>query len=296
MKNVLLVGSNGMLGQSLFLKLVDNVNFNLFCISLEDSSCYNYKNYHKIDLSSELQIKDYLNKMNFDLIVNVAAYTAVDKAEIEKDLCKAINVEAVKILADYSKKNNSHFIHISSDYIFDGNNGPYSEIDKKNPLGYYGWSKLEGENVIINSDCNFSIIRTNVLYGNSKYGRPDFVKWVINSLEKNSEIKIVTDQYNNPTYIEDLSDAILNINANEKFGIYNIGGEKVLNRYEFTLKIAEYFNLSKNLIIPIITKDLNQLASRPLKSGLIIDKAKKELNYQATSIEKTFELMKNMNF
>ncbi|MCK5458214.1 MAG: SDR family oxidoreductase, partial [Melioribacteraceae bacterium] len=183
-------------------------------------------------------------------------------------------------------------IHISSDYIFDGKNGPYTEDEIPNPISHYGKEKLAGENAIIAGRIKHTIIRTNVLYGSTQFGRPDFVKWVFDSLSENKNIRIVKDQINNPTYIDDLSSAISKIIEFDKTGIYNIGGAEVLSRLDFTFKIADYFELDKNLITSIVTADLNQPAPRPLNSGLVNLKAETELNYHPLSIEKTLFLMK----
>ncbi|MCB0748315.1 MAG: SDR family oxidoreductase, partial [Ignavibacteriae bacterium] len=222
----------------------------------------------------------------------VAAYTNVDKCESEKELAWNINVNGVEYLAKYSVPSNAHLIHISTDYVFDGLAGPYSENDLPNPISYYGRSKLAGENVIKKFDIKSTILRTNVLFGPTKFGRPDFVKWVFNSLSENKNIRIVTDQINNPTYIEDLAQAIITICDSEKTGLFNIGGAELLNRFEFTKEIAEYFNLDFNLVEPIITADLNQPAPRPLNSGLINLKAETELNYKPRSLKECFGLIK----
>lgn len=292
MKKTLIIGSNGMLGQSLCDNYKGNQE-NLICCSKEE---YNYNSKYKyniLDISNLQELELYLENERFDLIINAAAYTGVDLAETERDVCKKINIDAVKIIATVAEKYKTHFINISSDYIFDGYNGPYSETDTPNPLGYYGWSKLEGERVIRESGCKYSIIRTNVLYGITKFGRADFVKWVINSLKNGDIIKIVNDQINNPTFIDDLAKAIYKIAEKELTGIYNIGGKEFFSRFEFTLRIADYFNLNKDLVIPITTEELKQPAPRPLKSGLKIDKAFSEFNYQPLPVEKTFELIQN---
>jgi len=186
----------------------------------------------------------------------------VDKSEIEKETAWKINVGGAENIALYSWTVDAHLIHFSTDYIFDGKNGPYTEEDKPNPIGYYGRTKLASENSIRISGTRFSIIRTNILYGQIKYGRPDFVKWVINSLQKGEKIFIVTDQIGNPTYIDDLVNAVNKIIKLKKEGIFNIGGCEMISRYSFTLRIAKYFGLDEKLIVPILTKELNQPAAR----------------------------------
>lgn len=289
---ILIIGSNGMLGQRLAEYFSSTNNYELMCASAEPESFVQGVDYKNVDITKKNEVRKLILNFFPDFVINAAGYTNVDKAENERELAWKINVNGVENIALYSWTIDAHMIHISTDYIFDGKKGPYSENDKPCPISYYGRTKLAGENSIRTSGVRYTIIRTNVLYGPAKYGRPDFVKWVINSLRSGQEIKIVTDQYNNPTYIDDLVDAIHKIILFKKEGIYNIAGKEIISRYDFTLKIADYFDLNKKLIKPILTKDLNQAAPRPLKSGLIILKAMVELDYKPHEYEESFELMK----
>ncbi|MEJ2614041.1 MAG: SDR family oxidoreductase [Ignavibacteriaceae bacterium] len=189
------------------------------------------------------------------------------------------------------RPDNSHLIHISSDYIFDGTNGPYAENAKPNPLGYYGRTKLASENALKISGSVHTILRTNVLFGIAD-SRPDFVRWVVNSLKNKKHIRIVTDQFNNPTFIDDLVQAISKVIEFKKDGIYHIGGRDFLSRFDFTEKIADFFNLDKSLITEIKTEELNQKARRPLKSGLITLKAETELGFKPHTILESLAMMK----
>ena len=291
-KRILIIGSNGMLGQSLTTHFMFNKQVELMCASFENESFYESVEYKKIDMTSAKDVKELIKNFCPDYIINSAAYTNVDGCESEKELSWAINVTGVENIIKYTRACGGHLIHISSDYIFDGKNGPYTEDEKPNPISHYGKEKLAAENVIIASGIKHTIIRTNVLYGATQFGRPDFVKWVYNSLSEKKSIKIVQDQYNNPTYIDDLSSAIAKVIEFNKEGIFNIGGAEVLSRLDFTYKIADYFGLDKSLITPILTSDLNQPALRPLNSGLVNLKAVTELNYHPLSIDKTLFLMK----
>jgi dTDP-4-dehydrorhamnose reductase len=293
---ILIIGSNGMLGQRLVEFFMNSAHVELLCTSAEPESFIPNIAYKSLDITQKTKVREVILDFFPDFVINAAAYTNVDKAEIERELAWKINVNGVENLALYSWTIDAHLIHISTDYIFDGLNGPYREVDKPCPLGYYGRTKLASENSVKISGVRSTIIRTNVLYGPAKYGRLDFVKWVVNSLKNGNEIKIVTDQINNPTYVDDIVAAINKIIEFKKEGIFNIAGKELLNRFEFTNKIADFFNLNKNLIKPIITQELNQPAARPLKSGLIILKAETELNYKPRSIEETLQLMhKDLN-
>jgi dTDP-4-dehydrorhamnose reductase len=289
---ILIIGSNGMLGQRLteFYKLSGDVE--LLTCSVEDESFIKDVEYRKLDITDKSEVKSVVMDFFPDEIINTAAFTNVDGAEREKELAWKINVEGIKNIARYAQAIDAHVVHISTDYVFDGKNGPYSETDKPNPISYYGRTKLASENELKVSGARFSVVRTNVLYGPAKYGRPDFVKWVVNSLRDGKEIKIVTDQFGNPTFIDDLVFGIDAIVERQAESTYNIGGKDFLTRFEFTIEIAEFFELNRSLVKPIITADLNQLAARPLKSGLLISKAENELGYNPHSITDALRIMK----
>ena len=293
-KRILIIGSNGMLGQRLVEYMSQSSNNELLCTSFEDESYVSNVEYRKLDITQKNNVREIILNFFPDFIVNTAAFTNVDKSETEKETAWKVNVNGVENISLYSWTVDAHLIHFSTDYIFDGKNGPYTENDKPNPIGYYGRTKLASENSIKTSGTRFTVIRTNILYGPAKYGRPDFVRWAVDSLRDGKTIKIVTDQIGNPTYVDDLVAAISAIVEFKKEGIYNIGGPEFLSRFDFTQRIATFFNLDKNLIKPILTKELNQPAPRPLKSGLITLKAETELDFRPTGIEKTFEQIKRI--
>lgn len=288
---ILIFGSNGMLGQRLTNYLVSQ-DVELLTSSFEENSFIKNVNYTQCDVTDRNKTKKLIFNFCPDFIINLAAFTNVDNSETQRESAWKLNVKAVEYMAESARALDSHIIHISTDYIFDGENGPYIENATPNPIGYYGRTKLASENVLKLYAVKHTVIRTNVLYGPTHFGRPDFVKWVIDSLTNKNQIRIVTDQINNPTFIDDLVTAILKIIEQKKEGTYNIGGEEFLSRFDFTLRIADFFNLDKNLVIPILTKELNQPARRPLKSGLITIKAQSEIGYRPHSILQTFEIIK----
>jgi dTDP-4-dehydrorhamnose reductase len=290
-KRILVVGANGMLGQRVINFYSKKEKIELLGCSIEPDPVYEGAEYICCDLTKRESIKKAVFDFCPDFIVNTAAYTNVDKSETEREQAWKLNVRGVEYLAETCRVLDAHLVHISSDYIFDGKNGPYNETAKPNPLGYYGRTKLASENALKISGSMNSIIRTNVLYGIAD-SRPDFVRWVINSVRSGKSIRIVTDQINNPTFLDDLVIAINKIIEFRKQGIYNIGGKEFLSRYDFTLLIADFFNLNRDLITSIKTEDLNQPALRPLKSGLITLKAETELGYQPHTLLESLAIMK----
>ena len=290
-KRILVIGSNGMLGQRVihFYSLRENTQ--LLGCSFEPDPCFNNVDYKSCDITKREAIKDIVLDFYPDYIINAAAFTNVDQCETERETAWKINVKGVEYLSEASRVIDAHLINISTDYVFDGTKGPYDERAKPNPLGYYGRTKLASENVLKISGAYYTVLRTNVLYGIA-YNRPDFVRWVVASMEKGTKIRIVIDQINNPTYIDDLVQAIDKVLEYKKYGIYNIGGREFISRYDFTLRIADYFNLDKSLITPITTEELNQPAKRPLRSGLITIKAESELEFKPHSINETLAIIK----
>lgn len=291
-KRILITGANGMLGQRTIYNLARSKNYELLGVSLEDIPIFKNVDYKCVDLTNREEFKQVVYNFCPDFIINTAAFTNVDLCETERETAWKVNVKGVEYITEAARVIDAHIIHISTDYVFDGKRGPYSEKARTNPLGYYGRTKLASENVLKIGGVLNTIIRTNVLYGIAD-SRPDFVRWVVGSIRAGKEIRIVTDQINNPTFIDDLVQVIDKIIQLKKYGLYNIGGRKFLSRYDFTIMIADYFELDKSLIRKIVTEDLNQPAKRPLKSGLLTLKAETELGFKPHSIEETLAIMKN---
>lgn len=293
-RRIFIVGANGMLGQRTIEFYSSDKNVQLFACSIEENPLFNNVDYLCCNITERDKIKQAVYNFMPDVIINAAAYTNVDLSETERETAWKINVKGVEHLAETARVIDAQIIHISSDYIFDGKNGPYSENDKPNPLGYYGRTKLASENVLKISGSLYTILRTNVLYGVVSKGKADFVEWLINTVRSGKPVRIVDDQVSNPTFIDDLVQAISKVIEFRKYGVYNIGGKEFLSRYEFTEIIAEYFNLDKLLITPIKTEELNQAARRPLKSGLITLKAEAELGYKPVTIRESLAIIKKV--
>ena len=289
---ILVTGSNGMLGQRTVQFYSAKENIELLATSVEEKSVVSSVEYVSSDIKNRDEIKKLVRDYYPDFIIHTAAFTNVDQSEKLREEAWKINVKGVEYIAEAARAIDSHIIHISTDYVFDGKDGPYSENDIPNPIGYYGRTKLASENALRISGTFFTILRTNVLYGIAPNSRPDFVRWIVNSLRKQENLRIVKDQINNPTFIDDLVQGINKVIEFRKTGIFNIGGKEFLSRYDFTLRIADFFDLDKNLIAPITTEELKQPARRPLKSGLITLKAETELGYKPHTINESLAAMK----
>jgi dTDP-4-dehydrorhamnose reductase len=289
----LITGSNGLLGQKLVKTF--SSDHKTSGIDLQTDSIIHAPNfaYQNISITEREKLEEFFATLKPEVVISAGAYTDVDGCEKNKEKAWQINVGGVKNLSELCRENKAKLVQLSTDYIFDGKKGPYSEEDIPNPEGYYGLTKLESEKIIMNSQIDFLIVRTNVLYGKSLGETHNFVLWLIQKLKAGEEIRIVTDQYSNPTLADNLADAIKEVVEKNISGILNIaGGDKVISRYEFALKIAEKFNLNQDLIKKVLTSELDLPAPRPLKGGLKIDKAKKFLKTELLDVDKGLEYLK----
>ncbi len=290
---ILITGSNGLLGQKLLHQL-NNDQTQLLGIDLGDENLV--KNvpheYLKHDLTNRKTTIGTIRSLKPQIIVHTAAMTEVDKCEMEKELCWNVNVVATDQIVSAAQKIDSKVIFISSDYVFDGKKGPYDENDLPNPIGYYGRSKLAAENIVRGSGLNWAVVRTIVLYGNGVKVRSSFVTWLLDQLRREKTVRIVDDQWGNSTIVDDLAAGIDRLITLDREGIYNIAGQDYMTRCEFALKIAELFDLNRELIIPIPTSKLRQPAKRPMRSGLEVHKAERELYIKFREIHDSLELYK----
>jgi len=292
MEKLLITGVNGLLGQKVLEQA--SPKFSILGIDLHDEPFIKKIKfeYQKLDLTNRQAVKAIISSYSPDYLINTAAMTDVDGCEIQKEKCWKINVEAVENIVYAARKTGTKLVHLSSDYIFDGKNGPYSEKSAPKPLGYYGKSKLASENILISSESEYAIVRTMVLYGSGIQVRPNFVSWLIEKLKQGDKVTVVTDQFGNPTLADDLAMAIIKIIERNKWDIYHISGSELIDRYNFALKIADIFKLNSNLIASITTSELKQPALRPLKSGFIIDKARTDLGIEMFNVEEGLKVLK----
>jgi dTDP-4-dehydrorhamnose reductase len=278
MLNVLVTGSNGQLGSEI-KELIQHSTLNT------QNFNYHFTTSDSLDITKHDEVKKYCEVNNIKVIINCAAYTAVDKAESEKELANRVNHLAVKYLAEISKEKNIKLIHISTDYVFDGKNyKPYTEEDKTNPNGIYGATKLAGEKAMIEiNPSNSIIIRTSWVY--SYYGA-NFVKTMLRLGKEKESLGVIFDQVGTPTYAKDLAKAIFDIiqhstlntqHSTSSTEIYNFSNEGVVSWYDFAKEIMKIAKLNCK-INPIETKDYPTPAIRPHYSVLNKAKIKNDFN------------------
>lgn len=287
-KKILITGSNGLLGQKLVSLLANQSDIHLIATArgknrLPFTEGYEYQ---EMDITNAEQVAEVIDKIQPNAIIHTAAMTNVDQCEFEKDLCWAMNVKAVEYLVEACEKHNIYFCHLSTDFIFDGKAGPYSEEAQPSPVSYYGWTKYAAEEVVRRSTCRWSIARTVLVYGIvSDMSRSNIILWVKKSLEEGKNIKVVTDQFRTPTLAEDLAKGCWLMTDKEAEGIFHISGKDFLTPYEMAIKTADFFHLDKSLITEADSSNFTQPAKRPPRTGFILDKAIAVLGYNPVSFE-----------
>lgn len=294
MKKVLITGSNGLLGQKLIYQLIGYPDFQVFATSRGENRTLLQKRYEYIplDITDKKEIEETFDYVKPDIVINTAAMTNVDQCEDHKEECWDLNVNAVQYLVDACEQYNAHLIHVSTDFIFDGEDGPYAEEAEPNPLSYYGESKVAAEEIVKKASCKWSIARTVLVYGVvDNMSRSNIVLWAKGALETGKELTVVDDQFRTPTLAEDLAHGCILIAQKGATGIYNISGDEYMCIIDLVKKVAKFYGLDENLVKPVSSSTLNQRAARPPKTGFILDKAKKDLGYKPSSFEEGLSIV-----
>ncbi len=285
--NILVTGANGLLGQTLIMQLLEKKYevigtgrgpTRLIAAALEG---YAYKD---LDITDGPATSEFILQEKPDLIVHAAAMTQVDQCELNKQDCYNVNVTATRFIIDAAKIVGAKLIYVSTDFVFDGSQGPYSEADAPAPVNYYGSTKLVAENAVMESGLHWAIARTILVYGTvPSAGRVNIVGWVKNTLEQSLPVNMVTDQVRTPTFVNDLARGILLMIEKNATGIYHLSGEEQMTPYEMAVETARFFGLDTTLVKEAASPDIRQPAIRPPRTGFDITKAKKELGFQPVS-------------
>ena len=285
---IAITGTNGLLGQHL-VQLLLNGGFTVVATgkgrdrSSFASSSKTYR-YYELDIVDQIRMNEILQSEKPEVLVHAAAITQVDECELNQKQCVLVNVQGTASALRAAEKYCRHIIFVSSDFVFDGVAGNYSEDAELKPISFYGKTKQEGEQLISDSKIPWSIVRTCLVYGNVLSGsRNNIISWVKDNLEKKKPIRVVSDQFRTPTYVEDLAKGILLVIQKKATGIYHISGKEVLTPYDIAQQTAHLLGLNKELIEEVNASVFTQPAKRPPKTGFNINKARKELGYEPIS-------------
>ena len=291
---ILLTGANGFLGQKCTDLIVEHTSYELCCTSQSAQKNPNREGYsfYQLDLLDHMELKKIISNFMPTHIIHCAALTSVEQCEENPALCDQLNVQLPARLAVVAKENNIHFTFLSTDFVFDGQAGPYAETATCNPCNAYGLSKLKAENLILATGCRAAILRTILVYGViADKKRSNLVLWAKNKLEAKETIKVVNDQWRMPTWVDDLAKACLLAVQTNAEGIYHISSEKRYSILEAVYEIADYWKLDKSLIQSISAAAIGQQHNRPKETGFIIDKSKKELGFRPTSFKASLPII-----
>ena len=294
MKRVLICGSNGLVGQRLAMMLSSQTDYEVLNTSRQRSFVFDDRlfDYTQLDITKKGDVKSLISSFHPTAIINAAAAADVDWCEQHREDAWKVNVVGVENLIEAARKVGARLIHISTDYVFDGTHGPYSEDDKPNPISYYGKSKLASENAVRIAEIHHTILRTIVLYGSGIGVRDNFPIWVMKNLRAGKNIRCSGDQISNPTHVNDIAFAAVKGFELNRDGIYHICGSERVSRYQFAVRTAELFGLDPGFIQCVKSADLNQIAPRPAVTGFVTLKAQTELGIKAMDITQGLTLLK----
>lgn len=291
---VLITGSNGLLGQKLVDLYKSNSSVELIATArgadrYPDKSGYTYAS---LDITQKNEVDEVIDRYKPEVVINTAAMTNVDACESEKEACDALNIHAVEFLVEACNRNQTHLVHVSTDFIFDGTHGPLSEEERPNPLSYYGWSKMRAEEIVQSSAKSWAIARTVLVYGIvSDMSRSNIVLWAKGALESGKSINVVADQFRTPTLAEDLAQGCALIAAQKASGIFNISGKNFMSVYDLVVQVADFWNLDKSLLHLSSSEGIKQPAKRPPITGFRLDKAMSVLGYNPKSFQEGLKLL-----
>jgi dTDP-4-dehydrorhamnose reductase len=306
MQRILITGTNGLLGQKLvYLLLERNLTnakqYQIIATSKGENRLVNKKGYQyfDLDITHETEVDQVFSQTKPHVVINTAAMTNVDQCEKERKACDLINVDAVSFqikalekLQHAEKNYRPHFIHLSTDFVFDGEAGPYTENDKPNPVSYYGMSKYKADILVEECTLNWSVVRTIIVYGVvDNMSRSNLVLWAKTALQKGEKINVINDQFRAPTLAEDLAEGCMLIADKKANGIYNISGRDTYSILDLVYQVADFWQLDKSLIQVVSSSTLNQPAKRPPRTGFILDKAINNLGYKPKSFREGLNII-----
>lgn len=286
---ILVTGSNGLTGQKLVEALRKDPEVELIATGRgEDRTPAPLgERYHAVDITDADAVDRLFDTTRPDVVIHTAAMTNVDACTLDPGACRLQNVSATEHLVRAALRRGAHFIHLSTDFIFDGENGPYREEDRPAPLSIYGQSKLDSEQVVMNAGlARWAIVRTIIVYGiTADMSRSNVVLWAKKALEEGRPIKVVDDQWRMPTLAEDLADGCIRIAKRGATGIYHICGPDGMSILELVMRVGRFFGLDTSVVTPVKSDSLGQPARRPPRTGFVLDKARRDLGYAPHTFE-----------
>ena len=294
MKKILIIGANGFTGRQILNDLSVHAQYKVTGCSLHPDILPNDAGKYRFietDIRNEADIKRLFEEVQPDVVINCSALSVPDYCETHHEEAYLTNVTAVSRLAVFCEEYKSRFIHLSTDFVFDGKINEdagllYTEEDIPTPVNYYGYTKWKGEEKVAETCSSFAIIRVAIVYGRALPGQHgNIVQLVMKRLKAGQEIRVVSDQWRTPTYVGDVSDGVQRLIAHTTNGIFHICGDECMSIAEIAYQVADYMGLGHSLIHPVTTEEMNETTPRPRFSGMSIDKARTMLGYEPQKLK-----------
>jgi len=280
---LLIIGGSGLVGSTLLQYASPNYNIH-FTYNTNKITFDNINSTQINLLGNQKLITDLIKEVQPNIVVNTAAHSSVDLCETDHSIADKLHVDITQDITQACKDIDSKLVYISTDAVFQGElNKKYTELDQPNPINYYGKTKLQAEQITLNTSPKNVVLRTAVIYGWHEKSR--FTNWIIQTLKENHVVDPFTDQYNTPTLVDDLVKSLLNIFEKNISGIFHATGKSCLNRYEFALVLANTFGFDTKLIKPITSKEKKQDAPRPISTCLDSTKLEKLIDFNFSDIQ-----------
>lgn len=297
-KKVLIIGANGFTGRHMLNDFSANTDYLINGCSLHNDIAPNSGNYRflQTDICCPKDLDLLFQEIQPDVVINTSALSVPDYCETHREEALQTNVEAVAAIAHRCQQIHARFIHLSTDFVFNGQaNRLYTEEDTPDPVNYYGVTKWKGEQKVAELCDNYAIVRVVVVYGVALPGQHgNILQLVANRLRNHEEIRVVSDQWRTPTYIGDISQGVKSLITHPQNGIYHLCGKDCLSIAEIAYRVADMLQLDRSLIIPVTTQEMHEATPRPQHSGLSIEKACKDINYQPHTLDEGIRLMFNL--
>ena len=299
-KKLFILGIGGLTGYTL-VKLAKN-DFEIYGSYNLRNPKFDFVEEFKLDISDTSRVKEILSKIKPDAVINTCATSNVDYCENHQDEAKKINIDFVEKLREITKSIDTKLVHLSSDSVFDGTKkSPYKEDDVPKPINYYGYTKMIGEKLVLENKNNL-VIRASVLYGwlpktlsqliSSSMKPTNFGQWLINKLNSNEMIKIVTDEYSSPILADDFARSILHLINGNYSGIFHSAPPIQITRYDFCVKLAEFLGINSKLIEPVTTEELGRNVTTGFNKCLDSSKIINGSKFKFLSLDESFRLLK----
>lgn len=288
MKKLLVIGASGLLGSRIIA--LGSKTYNIY--GTYNTHKMSGKNLFYLDTADRKEVFSLIEKLNPSFVIDTHAMHNVDYCEQHQKESWDVNVEGTRNVAEASKKVGAKDVYISTDSVFDGEKSEYKETDKPHPLNYYAETKWAAELVLEGLGMDYIVIRTAVLYGKGGQGKVPFAVWLIDRLKNGEEVKAVTDQYNNPTLVDNVANAIFGLLDADSEGIFHVVDKDCISRYDFAVRVAKKFGLDSKFILPVKTAELNQKAVRARKIKINTDKVEKATGIKMIGVEEALRRFK----